>query len=228
CGRIDSESTNRFNRSMSIQLLIFDLDGTVIDSKLDIANSGNWTLKELGLPAVLNEVIYSYVGNGVRPLIQKSVGEEQGPRYQRALKIFKDYYTKHLLDETRLFDGVVDVLNHFSSKKKAVFTNKPQYFTEPILEGLKFSHYFDAIMGSDAGFPKKPDPTVIHHLLKKFNCPPNQAVLVGDSKVDIETGKNAGILTCGVTYGFRPPEEVKEARPDFVISEFSDLKSIFI
>lgn len=210
-----------------ISLLIFDLDGTLIDSKRDIASSLHWTLRDLNLPQVSDEEIYSYVGNGVRPLIQKSVGEMQGPNYQQALKIFKEYYRAHLLDTTVAFPGVFEVLEHFSSKRKAVFTNKPQYFTEPILTGLKLDRYFDAIMGSDAGFPKKPDPAILHHLLERFSCPPVQAVLVGDSKVDIETGKNAGVLTCGVTYGFRSAVEVRGARPDLVIGDIGELKELF-
>ncbi len=209
-----------------INLLIFDLDGTLIDSKRDIANAVHWTLRDLQLPQISDEEVYAYVGNGVRPLILKSVGEHP-EAYKKGLAIFKSYCQEHLLDHTVPFDGVEGVLKHFASKKKAVFTNKPQQFTEPILKGLKLDHYFDAIMGSDAGFPKKPDPGVIHHLLKKFDCPPDRAVLVGDSKVDIETGKNAGILTCGVTYGFRPAEEVRGSAPDFVISKLSELTPLF-
>lgn len=214
--------------AQKINLLIFDLDGTLIDSKKDIANSVHWTLRDLNLPQISDGEIHSYVGNGVRPLIQKSVGEQQGPNYQKALKIFQDHYKAHLLDHTHPFEGVEEILQQFAGKKKAVFTNKPQYFTEPILAGLHLDHHFDAIIGSDAGFPKKPDPAVILHLLKKFECDPAKAVLIGDSRVDIETGKNAGVLTCGVTYGFRPAEEVRDARPDFLISCLVEMKELFL
>ncbi len=210
-----------------IDLLIFDLDGTLIDSKRDIANAVHWTLRELGLPQIPDEEIYTYVGNGVRPLILKSVGEH-AEDFKKALKVFKDYYQIHLLDHTTPFEGVRELLAHFHAKKKAVFTNKPQYFTDPILKGLRLDHYFEAVIGSDAGFPKKPDPAVIHHLLKQFDCPPGQAMLIGDSKVDIETGKNAGILTCGVTYGFRPADEIKNAQPDFVVSQPKELLELFL
>ncbi|MBI4373263.1 MAG: HAD-IA family hydrolase [Deltaproteobacteria bacterium] len=210
-----------------INLLIFDLDGTLIDSKRDIANGVHHTLKDLGLPQVSDQVIYGYVGNGVRPLIQKSVGEEKDPRFEKALKIFKSYYLSHFLDNTSPFPGVVDLLKHFQSKKKTVFTNKPQYFTDPILKGLGLTPYFDAVIGSESGFPKKPDPAVINHLLKQFSVPPQEAVFIGDSRVDIETGKNAGILTCGVTYGYRSAEEIYGAKPDFVISELNELEKMF-
>ncbi len=209
-----------------INLLIFDLDGTLIDSKRDIANAVHWTLRDLKLPQISDEEVYAYVGNGVRPLILKSVGEHP-EAYKKGLAIFKNYYQEHLLDHTVPFDGVEEVLKYFAAKKKAVFTNKPQYFTDPIIKGLKLDPYFDAVIGSDAGFPKKPDPAAIHHLLKKFDCPPDKAVLVGDSKVDIETGQNAGILTCGVTYGFRPAEEVREAKPDFVVGNLPELVGLF-
>ena len=210
-----------------ISLLIYDLDGTLIDSKRDIANAVNWTLGQLGLPPVSNETVYGYVGNGVRPLIAKSVGEESGARVKEALKIFKAYYRKHLLDQTRLFEGVKGVLHHFRGKTQVVLTNKPGVFTLPILKGLKVDHYFSAIIGGEDGFPKKPDPAAIHHLLKTFNCPPAQAVMIGDSRVDIETGKNAGILTCGVTYGFRSENEVRASRPDFLVAEPHEIIPLF-
>ncbi|MBI1909661.1 MAG: HAD-IA family hydrolase [Deltaproteobacteria bacterium] len=212
---------------MKISLLIYDLDGTLIDSKQDIANSVNWTLTQLGLPTVSNEVVYSYVGNGVRPLIAKSVGEEGGAKFKEALKIFKTHYLEHLLDQTQLFAGVKEVLHHFKGKTQAVLTNKPGVFSLPILKGLKVDHYFSAIIGGEDGFPKKPDPAAIHHLLKEFNCPPAQAVMIGDSRVDIETGKNAGILTCGVTYGFRGEEEVHASQPDFLIAEPHEIILLF-
>ncbi|MBI4374350.1 MAG: HAD-IA family hydrolase [Deltaproteobacteria bacterium] len=211
-----------------INLLIFDLDGTLIDSKKDIANSIHWTLQSLNLPPVSDEEVYSYVGNGVRPLIQKSIGEEEGPHFQKALKIFKEHYLSHCLDHTVPFEGAVAMLKSFSDKKKAVFTNKPQYFTKPILKGLHLNTYFDAVIGSESGFPKKPDPAVIIHLLKQFGISPQEAIFIGDSRVDIETGKNAGILTCGVTFGYRSEEEIREAKPDFVISELGELKSLFV
>ncbi|MBI2082494.1 MAG: HAD-IA family hydrolase [Deltaproteobacteria bacterium] len=210
-----------------INLLIFDLDGTLIDSKRDIANCVHWTLRDLSLPQVSDEEIYSYVGNGVRPLIQKSVGEEEGPNFQKALQIFKDYYGTHSLDCTVPMEGALEILEHFKGKKKAVFTNKPQYFTEPILKGLKLDHYFDEVIGSESGFPKKPDPTIVHHLMKTMKCLPAETVLIGDSKIDIETGKNARVLTCGYLKGFRSPNEVRQAKPDFVISELRELKSLF-
>jgi phosphoglycolate phosphatase-like HAD superfamily hydrolase len=95
------------------------------------------------------------------------------------------------------------------------------------LKGLELDHHFDAVMGSDAGFPKKPDPAIVHHLLERFSLSRENTVLIGDSRIDVETGKNAGILTCGFLGGLRPPEEVREAEPDFVISNLLELKELF-
>lgn len=208
-----------------INLLIFDLDGTLIDSKRDIATCVNLTLRDLHLPAVSEEVVYSYVGHGVRDLIEKSVGDGQGDRarFNEGLKIFKQYYLSHLLDETCPFPGIVDILRHFSDRKKAVLTNKPQEFTDPILKGLDLIKYFDLIVGAEAGFPKKPDPTAVIHIMENLQCPPDRTVLIGDSAVDIETGKNAGILTCGVFYGFRPAEEIRAAGPNYAAMRPDDI-----
>ncbi|MBI2500524.1 MAG: HAD-IA family hydrolase, partial [Deltaproteobacteria bacterium] len=168
-----------------ISLLIFDLDGTLIDSKADITNCVLWTLRDMGLPSIPDEVIHSYVGNGVRPLIQKSVEAAHGSSFDKAIRIFEGYYRSHLIDKTRPFPGVQETLEHFRSKKMAVCTNKPQYFTEPILSGLKLDHYFMTVIGSGNTFPKKPDPTMIFHLIKEGGCRPEEVVLIGDSRVDI-------------------------------------------
>jgi phosphoglycolate phosphatase len=254
-----------------IDLFIFDLDGTLIDSKRDIADSVHHTMKMLGLPRIEDEVIYSYVGNGVTPLIQKSVsvgaGFKPAPTFEKALKIFKAHYDQHLLDTTRPFPGIVEILEHFRDKKKIVLTNKPQGFSEKILKGLKMDRYFDEIYGGDTPFPKKPAPDVVFHILKKFGLSLEkslarksqmqgaregtteaylsgtpqggteratqqmglyrQAVIVGDSRIDLETGHNAGIVTCGVTWGFRPRKELEEIGCDYLIESPRQLIALF-
>jgi phosphoglycolate phosphatase len=210
-----------------IDLFLFDLDGTLIDSKKDIAASVNFTMAKLGLPPLADDLIYSFVGNGVTPLIRKTVEAAGGAPFEQAMAIFMAHYDQHLLDTTDAFPGVREVLKHFKDTKKIVVTNKSQAFSEKILKGIHLAPFFDGVFGGDTAFPKKPAPDVVHHLLKNYGVAPRQAVLVGDSKVDIETGKNAGIVTCGVTYGFRPRRELEEAGCDFLIERASDLPALF-
>ncbi len=210
-----------------VDVMIFDLDGTLIDSKKDIAASVNYTMATLDLPPLSNELIYSFVGNGVTPLIEKSVLASGGYSFQQALQIFKDHYTQHLLDTTQTFEGILETLNHFQKKLMFVVTNKSQGYSDKIIKGLGLDHFFQGIFGGDTQFPKKPAPDVIHHILKKTTCPPDKAVLIGDSAVDIQTGKNAKILTCGVTYGFRPREEIEKSLCDDLIENPEELIKLF-
>ena len=211
-----------------IELFLFDLDGTLIDSKQDIASSVNFTMAKLGLAPLAEDLIYSFVGNGVTPLIQQTMeaaSASGGP--DQALEIFRKHYDEHLLDATEVFPGVREILKRFEGKTKVVVTNKSQAFSEKILRGLDLGRSFVGVFGGDTAFPKKPAPDVVRHLPETYEVPAQQAVIVGDSRVDMETGKNAGILTCGVTYGFRPRSELEDSKPDFLIDRFSELADIF-
>ena len=203
---------------LQVDLLIFDLDGTLVDSKLDIAHGVNHPLAAVGLAPISHEEIYHYVGHGVSDLIADAVGLHQDRRAE-ALQIFMKYYEAHLTDHTRLFPGMPEVLAHFSTKKMAVLTNKPQSLADLLLQQLGITSQFEIVIGGEGGFPKKPDPASTHHILKQTQTNPKRALIIGDSAVDIETGKNAGILTCGVSYGFRPREELEQAGCDLIIDQ---------
>ena len=210
-----------------IDLFIFDLDGTLIDSKKDIAASVNYTMEACGLPKLSTDLIDEFVGNGVTRLIQDSVHAAGGIQFEEAFKIFNAHYLEHLLDTTLPFPGVFDVLKYYSKIPKVVVTNKSQGFSEKVIKGLQLAPYFEGIYGGDTAIPKKPDPAVIHHLLERFSVLPKNAVIIGDSRVDIETGKNAGILTCGVTYGFRPEKELREVGCDVLVGSIGEIVKFF-
>lgn len=210
-----------------IDLLIFDLDGTLIDSKKDIGNSVNYTMGQLGLPSLSEELISQYVGNGVTPLIQNTLKKAGGHSFEKALKIFLHHYDQHLLDTTHLFDGIPNVLENFKDKKMFVLTNKLQAYSLKILKGLGINHYFQGIFGADPQYPKKPNPSVVLNLLQKFRVKPHRSVIIGDSRIDMETGKNAGILRVGVTYGFRPRQELEEVGCDLLIERPEALIQLF-
>ncbi|QQR80477.1 MAG: HAD-IA family hydrolase [Deltaproteobacteria bacterium] len=213
---------------MKISLFIFDLDGTIIDSKRDIAASVNYTMKALGLKELPENIIYDFVGLGVTPLIQQAVEEAGGPQaFPKALDIFKTHYNEHLLDTTVPFDGVWDILEYFQKTPKVVLTNKSQGYSEKIIEGLKLNKYFKSIFGGDTSFPKKPDPTIVYHLMKEYHSSPENTLIIGDSLVDIKTGKNAGILTCGAFYGFRPREEIEKSGCDYKIEKIQEMIKLF-
>ena len=211
----------------SVQLLIFDLDGTLIESKWDIAKSVNLTLAELGLPERPVEEIFGFVGDGVKKLLRLAVGEGSRTSFEDALKIFRRHYLDHCLDRTTFFPGIEPMLRHFAHKQKAVATNKSIEYTHVILNGLGAQH-FTYLVGGDNGFGLKPEPGMLLHILERLNVSSDQAVLVGDSTNDINGGHNAGIRVCAVGYGMGNREKMAACKPDWFIERPEELMEIFI
>ncbi len=204
-------------------LLIFDLDGTLIDSRVDIARSVNLTFRDLGRPEKPPEVIYGYVGNGVRHLIVDAIEDDDPAKVNRALSIFENHYLTHLLDETRLYPGIAELLARLSRKKKSIATNKPIVYTTDILKGLGLSDAFDLVLGGTPERKLKPDPEMIFETLAFFGVPPGEALFIGDSANDIHAAQAAGVRVCGVGYGLSPKGEVQAAGPDFFADTVADL-----
>jgi phosphoglycolate phosphatase len=187
----------------SVRALLFDLDGTLIDSKLDLVHSVNATLRHLHRPELPEETISSYVGNGAPVLVAKSLGQDINPdEFDRALKFFLAHYEEHKMDNTCAYPGVPEALEQFSAMPMAVLTNKPVRISVRILEALGLAKYFRAIYGGNSFATKKPDPLGAHTILREFAAQPSEAVLVGDSEVDVQTARNAGMLAAIVNYGF--------------------------
>lgn len=209
-----------------MKLIIFDLDGTLIDSKKDIAQAANHTLELLGSPVLEEEIIYEFVGEGVKRLLEKCLGRKDHDLLERAWQIFCEYYRHHLLDNTVLFPGVKEILDYLWFLDKIIISNKPDQFCSPVLNGLGILPYFRMILGGESLPHRKPDPAPVYLVIEKFALRPKQVMIVGDSGIDIECGKRAGIYTCGVTYGFRSREELMEAQPDFLIDHLEELKII--
>lgn len=212
---------------MDVDLLIFDLDGTLIDSRKDIANSVNWTLRDLGLEELPHDHIYQYVGYGVRALIQGAVDEAHGSNgYDEAMKLFDKYYQEHLLDHTQLYPGLLEVLEKNSDKSMAVITNKPQRYTDPIMMGLNLADYFDVILGREACIEMKPHPEPILKVLASVGVAPEKAMIIGDTDVDVEAGRRAGIKTCAVLFGFGKEDMIREAKPDYLVESSEQLQEL--
>ncbi|MGH7233168.1 MAG: HAD family hydrolase [Nitrospiraceae bacterium] len=209
-----------------IDLLIFDLDGTLIESKWDIAASVNLTLKDLDLPVRDQDEIFSFVGDGVKRLLRLSVGEENLDQYQEALKIFRGHYLTHCLDCTKFYPGIETVLTHYADKQKAVATNKSLEYTTKILEGLG-AHHFAHVVGGDNGYGLKPEPGMLLKIMEVLGVEKDRAVLIGDSTNDINGGHNAGIRVCAVGYGMGNREKMTACRPDWFIEKPEELTELF-
>ncbi|MBU2590434.1 MAG: HAD-IA family hydrolase [Nitrospinae bacterium] len=211
---------------MPFDLIIFDLDGTLIDSKIDIANSVRHTLRQLGLRDVPPEIIYTFVGRGVEPLIRKSLAEAGDGNIDEALSIFRRHYDEHLLDNTASYPMVEDVLKSLSDINKVVLTNKMVDFAVKTLKGLAIDRHFLDIFGGDSFPTKKPNPEGLRYIFDKFGAKPKNTLVVGDSGVDIEAGQRAGAVTCGVTYGYRSAEELRLQGADYMVDNFLEIIDI--
>lgn len=209
-----------------VDLLIFDLDGTLIESKWDIAHSVNFTLVELGLPERPIEEIFGFVGDGVKRLLRLAVGEGNQARFEEALKIFRGHYLEHCLDRTTFYPGIEPMLQHFAYKTKAIATNKSIEYTRVILKGLGPQH-FGYMVGGDNGFGLKPEPGMLLHVMEMMGASKERTVLIGDSTNDINGGHNAGIRVCAVGYGMGNREKMAACQPDWFIEHPEELTELF-
>jgi phosphoglycolate phosphatase len=186
----------------SVRVLIFDLDGTLIDSKLDLANSINAMLEHTGRAQLAHDTIYSLVGNGAPVLVRRALGAgATDAEANEGLGFFLSYYRMHMLDNTVTYPGVREGLKLLEEFPMAVLTNKPVRFSRAILDGLGLSPYFRFVYGGNSFERKKPDPMGVEILLRELTATPLEAMMVGDSEVDVRTARNAGIWACGVSYG---------------------------
>jgi phosphoglycolate phosphatase len=206
-------------------VLIFDLDGTLIDSKLDLANSVNAARNYLDLAPISNELVYSYVGEGAPVLIRRAFGPDASQNVvERALAFFLEYYRAHQLDYTTLYPGVREALDRLedSGVHLSVLTNKPVRISEEILSGLGVKDHFEYIYGGNSFEFKKPNPIGIETIVRDTGASREKTIMVGDSGVDIQTARNARVRACGVSYGFQP-ETLLQYPPDFMIDNMTEL-----
>lgn len=208
-------------RDMTIRLVIFDLDGTLIDSSIDITNALNFALEPYGFKRLTVGDSIKLVGEGITRLIEKLVGDRGEPIRSDVIERFLKHYSEHILDYTREYPGVKETLEKLYEYKKAVISNKRESLSEKVLDGLGLSKHFDIVVGSDTTPERKPSPVPINKVLSEFHIEPGDAVIVGDSNYDIDAGKAAGVITVAVTYGYRPREVVAHA--DYMIDTITDL-----
>jgi len=214
----------------AVDLVIFDLDGTLIDSQLDLANSVNAARGYLSLPPIENERVYSYVGDGAPTLIRRALGPE-APESQvlEALEYFLSYYRDHMLDHTHLYPGVRETLTRLcqDNVRMAVLTNKPVRFSQALVEGLGLGGHFARVYGGNSFDQKKPHPVGVEKLREELGVTREGILMVGDSGVDVRTARNAGIRACGVTWGFQP-ETFATDPPDVTIDRMEQLADLIL
>lgn len=205
-----------------IRLLIFDLDGTLVDSELDLAHSINAMLRHYGRPELPIDTIGSYIGDGAPMLVRRSLGDPEDEHFFReALEYFIHYYREHKLDNTYAYQGVAEALTAIRNRsngslKMAVLTNKPVRPSEGIVEGLGLAKFFFRVYGGNSFPTKKPDPFGAKVLLEEAGVSSEDAVMIGDSHNDVLTAQNSGMWSLGVTYGFSP-ESLQKHPPDVLI-----------
>ena len=214
---------SRNGKFAGVRALIFDLDGTLIDSKLDLALAVNATLEHMGRRALAHEQIYGYVGDGASMLVKRALGDGTTDADAEAgLSYFLSYYRAHMLDNTITYPGVREGLALLQHHPMAVLTNKPVRFSKGILDGLGIAGYFRFVYGGNSFQTKKPDPEGVNVLLRDLAVAPLEAMMIGDSAVDVRTARNAGTWACGVSYGLGA-EGLRAHPPDLMLDSLADL-----
>jgi len=199
------------------RLLIFDLDGTLIDSQNDIASAVNHVRARYCEPPIGTDTVRSYVGNGVTALLQKALPEISGREMPEAREYFRDYYLNHLLDTTNLYPGIREMLENLADPQKAILTNKPQEYSVKIIGQLSVAGHFALVWGGDTGTKRKPDAEPVLKIMERLRAVPEETLMIGDGVNDILAARAAGVHCLAVGYGYTPRQELLDLKPDHFV-----------
>jgi phosphoglycolate phosphatase len=214
--------------AIKIDLLVFDLDGTLVDTKDIIIASINRTLSALGKATRPREEIAANIGEGVWNLIEKSLRPRDEEELSRAIAIFRKDYQRRAAAESKLFPNVIEVLDHFKSKIKVIVSNSFDETVKAVLRARGIDKYFELIMGGSDRNCLKPSACPLGRILKQFQLDKDRCLMIGDMAIDINAAKQAGVHSCAVTYGIGKRKELQESGPEFIIEDLSDLKNIVL
>ena len=201
---------------MAFDLYIFDLDGTLIDTRRDLTAAVNEMLLPYGIGPKSVEEVTGYVGDGIKKVVERSFGDRSF-NVEEALSVFKKSYWNHMLDTTAPYPGVMNLLSRLKGSYKAILTNKAYRFTKAITDELGLTHYFPIIVGGDSVERKKPSTDGVEYILERAGLPTGRAVMIGDGKNDIVVAKKAGLTSVWVTYGFADRSRLSGEIPDYTI-----------
>jgi phosphoglycolate phosphatase len=210
---------------MPKRLILYDLDGTLVDTREDILSSVRHMLASMGRPPMPDAAIAGYVGHGLPYLIGQVLGTDDQAAVAEGLRRYREHYAQHMLDHTRLYPDAQVVLEFFAPRPQAVVTNKTERSSRVLLDALRVDRHFQAVIGGDSGFPYKPDPAGVRSLLARFGVAPRDALFIGDSVVDLDTGRNAGVPTVIVLHGFGSREQLAAAAAaaEQTVADFNQL-----
>ena len=215
----------------SLKLVIFDLDGTLIDTVADLGDAVNHALRLFGFPERSYQEVISFVGNGTLKLIERALPEDMQSDHELITKVhdeFTAHYAGHYADKSKVYDGIPEVLEYLRTHgvKLAVLSNKPDRFTKALI-GMFFPSVFDVVLGSGENTPRKPDPMGELSIINSFGLSPEECLHVGDSDTDVKTAHNAGVKVIGCTWGFRPRTTLESAGAEFIVDKPEDIIKIF-
>jgi phosphoglycolate phosphatase len=213
-------------KKIAVDLIVFDLDGTLADSLPDLTVAANHALRRLGLPERSPEEVMGMIGGGEQKFMERLVGPDHQALAADCLELYLDYYTRHCSDSTRLYPGVPETLGKLSGKQLAVLSNKLQRLTEAVLEGQGIARFFAAKCGGGRGLPLKPAPEPLTALIRDLGGQPERTLMVGDKPADVATARGAGAHVAAVTYGYGELASLKSANPDFLLAHFGQLLDI--
>ncbi len=200
------------------QLLVFDFDGTLIDSSIDLANAVNHVMRHFGFPEHNTSEIRSYVGDGARALVDRALPPDKKHLLEEGLKVYLQHYEANLLSHTGPYPGISEMLDALAGIPKAIATNKSEKFTKKIVSGLGWDRLFNQIIGGDSLAGRKPDAIVLRTICDRMGISPVGTLMVGDGPQDVGAARAAGAASCGVTWGFRGEELIRDAKPDYLVA----------
>lgn len=210
-----------------IKAVLFDLDGTLVNSLFDLGASTNYALEKMGFPTHETEKFKIFVGDGMAKLIERALPEDKRDRetINTTLQIFMEHYRAHYVDNTVPYDGILELLDRLTGVKKAVISNKADEMVIPLTKKL-LGDRFDIVCGKREGYPTKPDPTLTLEIIEKLGVAPKECIFVGDSGMDMAVAKNSGCVAVGVLWGFRGKEELKANGADYIVSNALEILHI--